>query len=90
MACEAACQLKVTGELTVPPSGELSCALALPQLCDGATVKVRGVEKRVGQLAKRAPTYQLTAPAESGTLAPVEVVEAMIDGALLPVEAQTS
>ena len=90
MACAAGCQLNVTGEVTEPPSGELSCALALLQFCAGATVNVRGVEKRVGQLVKRAPTYQLTAPAESGALALVDEVEAMIDGALLPIEAQTS
>ena len=53
-------------------------------------MNVRGVEKRVGQLVKRAPTYQLTAPAESGALALVDEVEAMIDGALLPIEAHTS
>src|ERR1700750_785773 len=31
VACAAACQVNVTGEETVPPSGAPSCAFALPQ-----------------------------------------------------------
>ena len=84
--------MNATGDETVPPSGDASCAWAVLQFCAGATVSVRGVEKRAGQLLpKRAPTYQLTEPAGSGTPALVaDVVVAMITGALLFVDAQRS
>ena len=92
MACDADIQLNATGDEMVPPSGDASCALAVLQFCAAATVSVRGVEKRAGQLLpKRAPTYQLTEPAGSGTPALVaDVVETTMTGALLFVETQRS